>query len=68
MSYSSHRIQKKSHVAFQDMIFFDDEYGNIVDVSKLGASILLHNQVTAFHNLPMALHNTAATLCMHHAI
>ena len=48
-SYSPYRIQKKSGVAFQDMIFFDDEYGNVVDVSELGAS-MLHNQLTALYN------------------
>ena len=34
------QIQKKSSVAFQDMIFFDDEYGNIVDVSELGVTCI----------------------------
>ena len=40
------RIHKKSGVAFQDMIFFDDEYGNIVDVSKLGTVQSCDNHVT----------------------
>lgn len=31
-----HRLQRKTGVPFSQMIFFDDEKRNIVDVSKLG--------------------------------
>lgn len=31
-----HRLQQKTGVPFSQMIFFDDEKRNIVDVSKLG--------------------------------
>ena len=30
------RIQEDSQIAFDQMMFFDDEYRNIVDTSKLG--------------------------------
>lgn len=33
---SLHRLQQKTGVGFSQMIFFDDEKRNIVDVSKLG--------------------------------
>ena len=31
-----YRLCKDSGVSYEDMIFFDDEYRNIVDVRKLG--------------------------------
>lgn len=37
LPYSAlHRLQQKTGVPFSQMIFFDDEKRNIVDVSKLG--------------------------------
>nr|KAF6392850.1 magnesium dependent phosphatase 1 [Pipistrellus kuhlii] len=38
------RLQKKTGVPFSQMIFFDDEKRNIVDVSKLGVTCIhVHN-------------------------
>ena len=34
-----HRIKKDSGVDYKDMLFFDDEYRNIRDISKLGKHI-----------------------------
>ena len=36
MSSSSCRIKTASGVEYKDMLFFDDEYGNIEDISTLG--------------------------------
>ncbi|XP_076650132.1 magnesium-dependent phosphatase 1 [Halictus rubicundus] len=35
------KIQKASNTDYTDMIFFDDEHRNIVDVSKLGVTCIL---------------------------
>ncbi|XP_017890371.1 magnesium-dependent phosphatase 1-like, partial [Ceratina calcarata] len=35
------KIQKASGVDYKDMIFFDDEHRNIVDVGKLGVTCIL---------------------------
>lgn len=41
------KIQKASGIDYKDMIFFDDEHRNIVDVGKLGVTcILVQNGVT----------------------
>ncbi|XP_029172576.1 magnesium-dependent phosphatase 1-like isoform X1 [Nylanderia fulva] len=40
-------IQKSSQVDYKDMIFFDDESRNIVDVGKLGVhAVLVRDGVT----------------------
>ena len=31
-----YRIQQKSGIPYKDMVFYDDEYDNIEDVSELG--------------------------------
>lgn len=41
------RISKKCNVKLKDMIFFDDEQRNIVDLERLGVvSILVKNGMT----------------------
>lgn len=41
------RIKKASGVDFKDMLFFDDEHRNIVDLTKLGVlSILVKDGVS----------------------
>ena len=39
MDVHMHRIKKDSGVDYRDMLFFDDDYANIRDVSKLGKCI-----------------------------
>ena len=39
-----HSIKKNSGVEYVDMLFFDDEYGNIRDISSIGWSIHLHDK------------------------
>lgn len=34
--YLSHRIHRETNVAYEDMMFFDDEFRNIADIKKLG--------------------------------
>lgn len=34
--YSHFRLKKDSSMEYRDMLFFDDEYGNIQDISSLG--------------------------------
>ena len=41
--YPSFRIQSDSGVAYEDMIFFDDEQRNIVEVGKMGMSLVHRN-------------------------
>jgi magnesium-dependent phosphatase 1 len=43
-------IQDKSGIPFNNMVFFDDEYRNIEDVSKLGVHcILVNNGIAKLH-------------------
>lgn len=35
------RIQKASGTDYKDMVFFDDEHRNIVDVGKLGVTCII---------------------------
>ncbi len=45
-----HELQEESGVAFEEMIFFDDEDRNIVSVSKLGVHAhLVHRGVSKGH-------------------
>jgi magnesium-dependent phosphatase 1 len=34
-------LKNKSKINFEEMVFFDDEYENIIDISKLGVSCKL---------------------------
>ena len=40
----AHSIKKSSGVEYVDMLFFDDEYGNIRDISSIGWSTCLHDK------------------------
>lgn len=47
MSFFSIRISKASNIGLEDMLFFDDEQRNIVDLERLGViSILVKNGMT----------------------
>ena len=41
---TAHSIKKSSGVEYVDMLFFDDEYGNIRDISSIGWSTRLHDK------------------------
>lgn len=42
-----YRISKATHVDLKDMIFFDDEHRNIVDLERLGiVCVLVKNGMT----------------------
>ncbi|XP_021099517.1 magnesium-dependent phosphatase 1-like [Heterocephalus glaber] len=53
------RLQQKTGVPFSQMIFFDDEKRNIVDVSKLGVTCIHIQNGMSLHTLTQGLETFA---------
>ncbi|XP_027698891.1 magnesium-dependent phosphatase 1-like isoform X1 [Vombatus ursinus] len=53
------RLQQKSGIPYSEMIFFDDEKRNIIDVSKLGVTCIHVQSEMSLHTLTKGLETFA---------